>query len=271
MTEINAGKGALGKIAKDPAFAQKLDDTVTRLDSILKGVDEGKGTVGQLVQNRVALRSRGPGPGPDAATGEEHSRRPEEVPGDPAEAVLRQDRSFVSPERFRARPAYCSLGGLACSPMPVSPSRRCAWLRCFLPVPLHSTHKAVLAASTWCPAYTKSGEMLPPGDYREWIFLTSGIDMSYSPKAAGMPGPLDVRQCFVNPEAYRSFLETGTWPDKTVMVLEGREAASKGSINQRGHFQSGEVMGLKSMSRMKRGFRASGRFSRSIRRVEMER
>ena len=40
-------------MAKDPAFAQKLDDTVTRLDSILKGIDEGKGTLGQLAQNRA--------------------------------------------------------------------------------------------------------------------------------------------------------------------------------------------------------------------------
>jgi phospholipid/cholesterol/gamma-HCH transport system substrate-binding protein len=42
----------MGKIAKDPAFAQKLDDTVTRLDNILTSVDEGKGSLGQLVQNR---------------------------------------------------------------------------------------------------------------------------------------------------------------------------------------------------------------------------
>jgi hypothetical protein len=49
---------------------------------------------------------------------------------------------------------------------------------------------------------------------------------------------------FVNPEAYRSFLATGTWPDKTVMILEGREARSKGSINQRGHFQAVGVMDL---------------------------
>jgi len=46
VAEINAGKGALGKLARDPAFAEKLDDTVTRLDSILKGVDEGKGSLG---------------------------------------------------------------------------------------------------------------------------------------------------------------------------------------------------------------------------------
>jgi phospholipid/cholesterol/gamma-HCH transport system substrate-binding protein len=48
---VNAGHGALGKLAKDPAFAQKLDDTVTRLDSILTNVDEGKGSLGQFVQN----------------------------------------------------------------------------------------------------------------------------------------------------------------------------------------------------------------------------
>ena len=48
------------------------------------------------------------------------------------------------------------------------------------------TSKAVLAASTATPAYTESGDMLPPGDYRGWIFLSSGIDMNYFPKAAGM-------------------------------------------------------------------------------------
>jgi Cytochrome P460 len=38
--------------------------------------------------------------------------------------------------------------------------------------------------------------------------------------------------------AYRSFLERGTWPDKTMFVLEVRASASKGSINQSGHFQT---------------------------------
>jgi len=53
VAEINSGKGALGMLAKDPAFASRLDDTISRLDSILKGLDEGKGTLGQLVQNRA--------------------------------------------------------------------------------------------------------------------------------------------------------------------------------------------------------------------------
>jgi len=46
---------------------------------------------------------------------------------------------------------------------------------------------------------------------------------------------------FVTPRAYKAFLETGTWPDKTMFALEVRSAASKGSINKGGHFQEGMV------------------------------
>ena len=48
---------------------------------------------------------------------------------------------------------------------------------------------------------------------------------------------------FVNPEAYKTFVNTGTWPDKTILVLEQRVARGKGSINQSGNFQ-GDVAGL---------------------------
>ena len=102
----------------------------------------------------------------------------------------------------------------------------------------------VKAASTDAPSYAANGDMLPPTNYRQWIYLTSGIDMSYSPKAAEMPDHSRFDNVFVNPTAYRSFLATGTWPDKTVLVLEVREAQTKGSINQRGHFQGAGIMGL---------------------------
>ena len=97
------------------------------------------------------------------------------------------------------------------------------------------------AAGEHAPAYAPNGDLLPVGNYREWIYLTSGEDMSYNAKPADMPMFDNV---FVNPEAYRSFLATGTWPDKTVLVLEIREAKSKGSINQQGHFQGTELMGF---------------------------
>jgi hypothetical protein len=105
------------------------------------------------------------------------------------------------------------------------------------------SHSPVKAATADAPAYAANGDLLPPANYREWIYLTSGIDMSYSPKA-GMQDHSMFDNVFVNPAAYRSFLATGTWPDKTVMVLEVREARTKGSINQRGHFQGTDLMGF---------------------------
>jgi hypothetical protein len=103
--------------------------------------------------------------------------------------------------------------------------------------------KVVGATSAATPAYFANGEMLPPADYREWVYLSTGIDMSYSPNA-GTPDHSMFDNVFVNSEAYHSFLATGTWPDKTVMVLEVRGAESKGSINKRGHFQGTGIMGL---------------------------
>lgn len=101
----------------------------------------------------------------------------------------------------------------------------------------------VEAESAYTPTYTKEGRLLFPATYREWVYLSSGVDMSYNPKVEAM-GHSAFDNVFVNPEAYARFKETGTWPDKTVLVLEARMGMDKGSINQKGHFQGTEVMGL---------------------------
>ena len=93
------------------------------------------------------------------------------------------------------------------------------------------------------PNYTVNGELKMPERYREWVFLTSGVDMSYSPNAA-IAGHSMFDNVFVNPSAYRAFSETGRWPDKTTLVLEVRAAEGPSSINKRGHTQSREVMGI---------------------------
>lgn len=92
------------------------------------------------------------------------------------------------------------------------------------------------------PEYTSDGEMKKPDHYREWVYLTSGFDMSYNPAMKMDHHMFD--NVFVNPEAYRAFTETGTWPDKTVLVLEGRMAEGKGSINKNGNYQSTDFMGV---------------------------
>ncbi|MGA8622167.1 MAG: cytochrome P460 family protein [Candidatus Sulfotelmatobacter sp.] len=92
------------------------------------------------------------------------------------------------------------------------------------------------------PEYTSEAQLKIPEHYRQWVYLSTGFDMSYNP---GMQmGHHMFDNVFVNPEAYRVFVETGKWPDKTMLVLEVRGAESKGSINQNGNYQGGEVMGL---------------------------
>jgi Cytochrome P460 len=91
------------------------------------------------------------------------------------------------------------------------------------------------------PQYTAEGRLMFPEHYREWVYLSTGIDMNYRPDAGMGHSMFD--NVFVNPEAWKSFQATGTWPDKTMLVLEVRGAGSKSSINKAGHYQTTELMG----------------------------
>lgn len=99
------------------------------------------------------------------------------------------------------------------------------------------------APSTFGPQYTSDGQLKLPEDYREWVYLSTGFDMSYSAASMQMDHHM-FDNVFVNPEAYKAFQETGTWPNKTMLALEVRKAEGTGSINQKGNFQGTERMGL---------------------------
>jgi hypothetical protein len=81
--------------------------------------------------------------------------------------------------------------------------------------------------------------MILPKHYREWTFVTSGLGMTYGP-AGTSDGGGNPRfdNVFVNPSTYKAFLQTGKWPDKTVLILEVRGSDSKVSINQGGRVQT---------------------------------
>src|SRR5580692_13180392 len=93
-------------------------------------------------------------------------------------------------------------------------------------------------------AYAPDGQVRFPADYRQWVFLSSGVGMTYGPLgAANRMGPPMFDNVFVNPKSYREFLKTGHWPDKTMFVLEVRTSESHASINKDGHFQT-DIMGI---------------------------
>ncbi len=98
------------------------------------------------------------------------------------------------------------------------------------------TVSALVAADAPAPQFTADNQLIRPEGYREWIYLSSGLGMSYSGK--GYDESPDFTNVFIKPEAYREFVKTGTFPDGTVLVLELRHSETNGSINKGGRFQT---------------------------------
>ena len=90
------------------------------------------------------------------------------------------------------------------------------------------------------PQYDEKGQLLRPTDYREWMFLSAGYGMNYSPE----PGSHEMfTNVFVQRWAYDEFIKSGKWPEQSMFVIDERDAASRSSINQKGHYQT-DLMGL---------------------------
>jgi hypothetical protein len=107
------------------------------------------------------------------------------------------------------------------------------------------------------PAFSSGGQLARPTDYREWVYLTSGLGMTYGPAqpASGRPPLFD--NVFVTREAYREFMRSGTWPEKTMLILEIRRADENVSINNGGHTQ-GEVVAIESAVKDRSRFPETG-------------
>jgi hypothetical protein len=103
----------------------------------------------------------------------------------------------------------------------------------------HSVAARQLGRDAEQPQYADD-KLARPDNYREWIYLSSGLGMNYN-ASAGMPETFT--NVFVVPWAYREFVATGKWPEKSMFLVEDRSAESKGSINKTGHFQT-DLVGL---------------------------
>jgi len=90
------------------------------------------------------------------------------------------------------------------------------------------------------PQYDEKGQLLCPADYRQWMFLSAGFGMNYSP---GPDGHEKFTNVFVQRWAYNEFLNSGKWPEQSMFVIDERDAASRSSINQKGHYQT-DLTGL---------------------------
>jgi hypothetical protein len=92
------------------------------------------------------------------------------------------------------------------------------------------------------PRFTAQNELLRPEGYREWIFLSSSLGMTYDEGKGASQHP-NFHNIFINPAAYRAFRESGRFPENTILMLEIMSSASGSSINRQGHTQ-GEFRSL---------------------------
>jgi hypothetical protein len=90
------------------------------------------------------------------------------------------------------------------------------------------------------PQYDEKRQLMRPADYREWMFLSAGYGMNYSP---GPDSHEMFTNVFVQRWAYSEFANSGKWPEQSMFVIDERDAASRSSINQKGHYQT-DLTGL---------------------------
>jgi hypothetical protein len=88
------------------------------------------------------------------------------------------------------------------------------------------------------PKYTSDNQLIRPTGYREWIFVGSSIGMGY--QEANRPDgerPQLFHNVYIQPEAYRAYVSTGKFPDKTMLVMEVISPGTNASINKQGKFE----------------------------------
>ena len=97
---------------------------------------------------------------------------------------------------------------------------------------------ALAAAGSDLPRFNEQGELAFPENYRDWVFLSSGLGMTYGPAAAmALENPM-FDNVYVSPAAFTAFKNSGKWPEGTMFVLEVRYSTSQGSINKGGFYQT---------------------------------
>lgn len=88
------------------------------------------------------------------------------------------------------------------------------------------------------PKYTGDNQLIRPSGYREWVFVGSSLGMGYQEaKQPATDRPQQFHNVYIQHEAYRAYVATGKFPDKTMLVMEVVSSGTNASINKQGKFE----------------------------------
>lgn len=92
------------------------------------------------------------------------------------------------------------------------------------------------------PIYNDDGALVLPVGYEDWVFVGASMGLSYDENLnrAGQ-GPGLFHHVYIQPEAYEQYKAEGTFPEKTMLVMENYSASSKVNPNLHGHFADKRV------------------------------
>lgn len=72
--------------------------------------------------------------------------------------------------------------------------------------------------AAWAPKWTRSGELMLPEDFHDWVFLGSPLTPhALNGGAAAFP---EYHNVYVHPEPLAAYRRTGDWPEGTIMLKE---------------------------------------------------
>jgi hypothetical protein len=87
------------------------------------------------------------------------------------------------------------------------------------------------------PEYDAKGDLKRPADFRTWVFVGANLGLRYHkdlkdtpPRASDRPkkaGPGEFHNVYIRPDAYDHYVKTGTFPDRTVLVMDVYEAKDR--------------------------------------------
>jgi cytochrome P460 len=92
------------------------------------------------------------------------------------------------------------------------------------------------------PRYAADGALIRPNQVETWILVGASLGLGYSDDR-NASGPGTFHNVYLEPHAYRMYVETGRFPDKTMLAMLLFQPAQKTPPSRRGLFE-GEPAGL---------------------------
>lgn len=91
--------------------------------------------------------------------------------------------------------------------------------------------------------FDASGRLEFPSGYRNWVYVGTSVGLGYSESSGSERGGERFQNVYIDPASYASFMDTGEFPEGTMMVLEIASSDTKNEPGLHGTYEK-EILGI---------------------------